>query len=429
MRRLILLALLAYALIVFGLAIVEGALLALALPFVIALAAAFLWGPEGPQLKVTRHLGSEQVLQDAPVEISLSITNEGPELERVLLQDGVPLGLELVEGEPGVIAPLAPGATVELTYTVRGKRGFYRFIEVSVTASDALGLFRRQETIPAGGQLYVLPPVAKLGQVAIRPQRTRPYSGLVPARRGGPGVEFFGLRESQPGDPLRWVDWKACARHPDVFYTKEFEQECVVDVSLILDARRRTYLRREDESLFEHAILATAALAQTFLNDGNRVGLLIFGGLVGAWALPGYGKMQRARIQRTLAEANLGEQVDRLEYLPTRLFPPASQIVLISPLLKQDLKMLVELRVYGYPILVISPDPVAFEGSVLSDQPGVPLAVRMARLERELLLRKLRQAGVFVVDWRVDQPLHQVVHAFLRRVRLGARPVQVRPRR
>jgi uncharacterized protein (DUF58 family) len=76
---------------------------------------------------------------------------------------------------------------------------------------------------------------------------------------------------------------------------------------------------------------------------------------------------------------------------------------------------LVRLRARGYQLLVISPDPVAFEARLLESYPSVNLAARIARLERVLLLRKLRQAGIQIVDWRVDQPFDQVVHASLGR--------------
>ncbi len=37
------------------------------------------------------------------------------------------------------------------------------------------------------------------------------------------------------------------------------------------------------------------------------------------------------------------------------------------------------------------------------------IAIRIARLERALLFRQLRQAGIQVVNWRIDEPLDQVI--------------------
>jgi uncharacterized protein (DUF58 family) len=249
----------------------------------------------------------------------------------------------------------------------------------------------------------------------------------VPARQGGAGVEFFGIREYQPSDALRWINWRASARHPRALFTNEFERERIADVGLILDARQRSDIAPNGvvsngvtpngEALFESAVRATASLADAFLSDGNRVGLLVYGGFLD-WTFPGYGRVQRQKILETLARAETGESMvfDSLDYLPTRLFPAKSQIVLISPLCPDDWGYLVRLRARGYQLLVISPDPVSFEARTSGPDPIWELAMRVARLERTLLLRRVRQAGIQVVDWQVDMPFDQVVHGAIGRV-------------
>lgn len=428
MRRLLLLSSLIYGLILVALGLRSGSLLALVIPLVVYLGAGLLSAPEPPQLTVTRQMSDDRVAPDTPVTITLSVSNAGPALAGVLIEDIVPAGLEMVEGETQLFTPLAAGQSVELTYTVRGTRGSFHFDDVRVTADDSFSLFRRQTTVSAPSRLLVLPRVLRLRRIPIRPRSTRVYSGLIPARQGGAGVEFFEVRTYQPGDPLRWVNWRANARHPDTFFTNDFEQERVADVGLILDVRRRSNVWAKNDSLFEHAVEATAALAETFLNDGNRVGLLLYGGLLNR-TLPGYGKVQRERILQALARAELGDSLifERLEYLPTRLFPPNSQLVLISPLFEEDVPMLVHLRARGYQVLVISPDPVSFERKTLAVDTDEALAARIARLERSVTLRKLWQAGIRVVDWQVDKPFDQVVHASLGRVPLWYRAVGAAP--
>ena len=179
-----------------------------------------------------------------------------------------------------------------------------------------------------------------------------------------------------------------------------------------------------DQSLFEHAVHATASLANVFLNDGNRVGLLVYGGFLD-WIFPGYGKMQRERILQALARAEPGESMifDKLDYIPTRFFPARSQIVLISPLWEEDLPILIRLRARGYQLLVISQDPVSFETKALGSDPLASLATRIARLERTLLIRKAHQIGIQIVNWQVDQPFDHAVHATLGRIPLWFRAV------
>jgi len=285
-----------------------------------------------------------------------------------------------------------------------------------VTANDSLGLSRKQMTLGVPSQLFVLPEAMRLRKVEIRPRRTRVYSGLIPTRQGGPGVEFFGVREYQPGDSLRWINWKASARHSKALYINEFEQERVADVGLIVDARQRSDVASSQGSLFEHVIQATATLADALLNGGNRVGLLIYGGHLD-WTYPGYGKIQRERIFRALARAEQGDSMvfEGLEYVPTSLFPARSQLILISSLLAGDLEVLFRLRARGYSLLIVSPDSIAFEERSLRESQDVELATRIARLERELLLRKLRQAGITILDWNVETPFHQAAQVTLSR--------------
>ena len=234
------------------------------------------------------------------------------------------------------------------------------------------------------------------------------------------------MREYQSGDPQRWINWRVSARHPRALFTNEFEQERIADVGLILDARQRSHVLSSGDSLFEYAVRATASLAEAFLFDGNRVGLLIYGGFLD-WTFPGYGKVQRERILRALARAETGEGLvfESLDYLPTRFFPARSQLVIISSLLSDDLPMLIRLRARGYQILLISPDPGTFEARALESRPSVTLAARIVHLERALLLRKLRHAGIQVVDWQVDQPFDQAVHTSLSRAQNWFRTVAV----
>jgi uncharacterized protein (DUF58 family) len=233
---------------------------------------------------------------------------------------------------------------------------------------------------------------------------------------GGPGVEFFGVREYQTGDSPRWINWRASAHHSTALFSNEFEQERVADVGIVLDGRIRTNLFGNGQSLFEHSVTATAALADAFLAQGNRVSLLQYGQFL-QWTLPGYGKLQRERILQALAHAETGgsQIFSDLSYIPTQMFPAHSQVVLVSPLHEDDLDMLIQLRARGYQVLVISPDPVAFELSGLPMDKNSALAARIVRMERDLLLQRLQRAGIQLLNWDVSKPFDKVVQGHLGR--------------
>jgi uncharacterized protein (DUF58 family) len=264
--------------------------------------------------------------------------------------------------------------------------------------------------------LFIFPPLTRLRHVAIHPRRTKVYAGMIPARAGGSGTEFFGVREYQPGDSPRRINWRASAHSVDSLYSNEFQQERVSDVGIVLDGRVRTNEFAKGHSLFEHSVQASAALADALLTQGNRVGLLVYASLL-RWTIPGYGRIQRERILHSLAHAKPGgsEVFSDFEHLPTRLFPPESQIILVSPLHEDDLMPLVQLRAQGYQVLVVSPDPVRFELSYLKQNETVEKAARIVQLERRLLLNRVQRAGIQVLDWDVGVPFDLVVKRKLSR--------------
>ena len=425
---------LVFGLLFLGLALLRGELLALALPLLVYLGAGLLGRPEPPRLRVVRTLSADRVRPGEPVTVTLTVENEGPALPELAIVDRVPEGLRVRavvggRGGPRALGPLPPGGRLKLEYQVRGGRGGYRFLGVELTAQEPLGLsgFTRVEEAPA--LLLVLPEATGLRRVEVRPRRTRPYAGPTPARQSGPGVEIHGVREYRPGDPLRWLSARAIARHPERLYIKEFEPERTADVGLILDARRRANVvgGGTGQSLLEHGVQAAAALAEALLAGGHRVGLLVYGGHLD-WVFPGAGRLQREKILRALARVELGASpvFQGFEHLPTRLFPARSQIVLISPLLPGDEGPLIALRARGYALWVISPDPIAFELKRRDREAGTKtktraeaeaweLARRIARVERALLLRRLRQAGALVLEWDVEVPFPQFAEAAFRR--------------
>jgi len=351
--------------------------------------------------------------------VTLTFTNTGAPLADLLVEDILPEGLNVVEGSPELLLSLDSGESAEITYTIVGRRGLHTLPGPRVVVSDPLGVFRHEAQHKLPSVLFVLPIVHKVPTVAIRPRRVRVYPGQIPARTGGSGVEFFGVREYQPGDPLRWINHRAGARYEQTLFVNEFEQERAVDVGLILDVRESTNLLAQSGSLLDYTIDAAATLADAFLTYGNRVGLFLYGGAID-WTYPGSGKVQRERILRTLARARLehSQVFDKLGHLPTRLFPVRSQLVLISPLQPDDRDDIVSLRARGYEMLLVTPDAIAFEKQTLAMTRHTQLAIRLARLERGHLLRALGRAGVSIFEWDVETPFHQVAHRALGRTRL-----------
>ncbi len=413
-----------------ALATLHGGLIALSLPLLVYGVMSIWRAPERVQLKVERELSSERVPPQMPVKVKVEITNLQGDLDELEIEDVIASDLTVVEGSSRHLVSMRAGAHVQFEYTVRGPRGAFAFDHLHVEASDHQGLRRLAVDVPTSGQLLVLPMLSRIKYVPIRPRRTRVYAGSIPARVGGPGVEFFGVRAYEAGDSPRRINWLISARHERDLYSNEFQQERVADVAVVLDGRERSNSFPGGNSLFEHSVLAAGALANALLNQGNHVGLLVYSQYV-QWTMPGYGRIQRERILHALSRATIGSSqvFEGLQYLPTRLFPPESQIVLVSPLVEDDYPTLVQLRARGYQVIVVSPDPVAFEQSLLlarrtgTLKQDVELAARILQMERQWMLHWVRRAGIQVVEWNVAQPFDQVSRRAFGRAFRFARPL------
>ena len=411
-QRLFFLCLMVYGLLFFGLTTLNGGIILLIIPLLIFIGSALLYQPPEAKLSSNRTFSAKDVFQGVPVEIKLTITNHGPGIEEIFIEDVLPYGVELVSGKTITVSALPEEGSISLEYTVLARRGRHIFQGLNFTCSDSLGFIHKNSSLYNPNFLMVLPKAQKLKSVPIRPRRTHGFSGPVPSRKVGAGINFMGLREYQVGDPLRSINWRMSARHTEELYTNEYEQDRIVDVGLILDARMQSDVAGvgKEDGLFEHSIRATVALADSFLTDGNRVGLLIYGRGM-EFVLPGYGKIQRQRILQSLASAQTGSSFafKSLEYLPTRFYPSHSQIVLVSPLEKEDLPVFTQLRALGYELLVVSPDAISFEAGHLKLEKSTELAIRIARIERQLLIREMKRIGIPVVDWQVDQSLDKAL--------------------
>jgi uncharacterized protein (DUF58 family) len=394
-------------LILLGLGLEKGPLLALSIPFVVFLAArAYLAFCETPQLSAHREVSASRVSSETKVRVHLEIKNKGPRIEEVSVREMIPSCLTLVDGETSAIGTLNSGDSLKLKYTVRGRRGLAQWKTLTIFYSDHLGLRKKSLKLECPGHLFILPDFPKVYEVEIRPRQTRVYSGTVRTKLAGPGIEFFGVREYYPGDALRHLNWKAMA-HRDEPVTNEFEQERVADIGIILDARERAEISLGQRSLFETSVGAASALADFFIARGNRVGLLIYGDYID-WTYPGFGKLQREKLLYALARAELSDKAifENLENIPTRLFPAGSQLIVVSSLVDGDAEKLLELCAL-YHLIVVSPNPILFEKSFLSPSESLDLAARLTGLKRQIILSELRQAGVRVVDWdtSVDLPI------------------------
>lgn len=420
-------ALIAAALMGLGIALAQGAWLAAALP----LAAWLLLAPDPPEpsLVATRTIEPSPARAGEPVVVRVTIENRGPALELLRLCDELPPGAALDEAgfEAGEdyswTGPLEAGATFELRYTIRCPRGLFCYAELACELELPFWARRRSFALPCPGRVAVEPLSLAPPALALAGGSVRPFSGSSGVRRPGEGAEFHGTRDYSPGDRLRSLNWRAGALWGQAV-VNVFEGERAVDLGVILDCRAEAYA---SAAQFEAACAASLALAEGFLDGANRVAYMRYGAEL-SWVPSSSGREQRRRIRRSASAAALGDHAafERFDHLPISIFPPRSLVLFISPVLRDDLRSLLSVKALGYELAVLRVNPDAeFAAFATPRGPGAPgssvaespaavasgiqaLAQRIARVEGELIVARLRRSGAIVLDWDGRKPLRNL---------------------
>jgi uncharacterized protein (DUF58 family) len=172
-------------------------------------------------------------------------------------------------------------------------------------------------------------------------------TGLHRSPRKGFSVEFAEYRPYQPGDDLRYVDWKIAARS-DRWVVRQYEEETNLRSTIVLDVSRSMAwsgaqmrgLSREagDPSRLTKLAYAerlTAALALLLLRQRDAVGLVRFDDKIRSAVPPRARNGQWRRVVAALEEPGTGRASSAPDALAqaARLINRRGLIVLISDLL------------------------------------------------------------------------------------------------
>jgi uncharacterized protein (DUF58 family) len=389
---------LAAAGLVAGLALGRVEPVALAAPFLLALVAAV--GGRKPPVSVRLSVDRDRALEgdEITATIELSAARRVDRLE-VLIE--LPDELGATDGSAYAIH-LRPGETRTLDLKLRCERwGAFSIGPLLFRARDVLGLRSWESEAGEPQPLRVYPSEETLHSL-VPPLETQVFAGNQVSRARGEGIEFADLREWQPGDRMRRVNWRATALRGSLWVNEQYPERNT-DVVLFLDTFAE--VRAHGRSTNDRAVRAAATLAHGYLQRKDRVGLVGFGGFL-SWLLPESGTRQLYAIVDTLLTSDIvfSYAIRGVDVLPPRTLPPQALVLAITPLLDdRTAAALLDLRARGYDLIVVEVSPL----ELLEPDPSSSgdLAVRLWRLSREALRWRYEQVGVPVATWREGVPL------------------------
>ena len=135
--------------------------------------------------------------------------------------------------------------------------GFFRFRRRLRARDVDIVVYPKPESI--GDELHLLPT----------------YAGRMASVRRGVGQDLFSLRDYQPQDDLRHIDWKATARSRNLT-VREFTAEDERRITIVFDTRDLSAADSENFGLrFEGGVVQAASLLKHFVDERAEVRLML----------------------------------------------------------------------------------------------------------------------------------------------------------
>jgi uncharacterized protein (DUF58 family) len=303
--------------------------------------------------------------------------------------------------EPGPAVTLADGQVTQTAvagqpaqarWAVRPHAwGRHQLCTVTARCTDGMGE-TRLTLRPGPVEVFPHPPPAR---ASLLPEDLLRRIGEHTATAAGAGIEFFGIRGYQPGDRLRDLNWAVTSRlgQPHVNQRAALR---AADLVIMIDAF--SDVGPPGGTTLDVAVRGAAGLATAYLRTGDRVGVVVLGGVL-KWLPPSPGNRQFFQIVEMAFGVRFpSEATPDLDRVPRTALPPRALVVLFSPLLdRRALNAVADLRQRGVSLVIV--DVLQYEPPAEPRLPMSQLAVRLWRLDRGALRSSLTGLGVPVLSW------------------------------
>src|SRR6267142_3383513 len=141
----------------------------------------------------------------------------------------------------------------------------------------------------------------KIRQIEIRTNRlvSETLAGQYHSVFKGQGMNFDEVREYQPGDEVRTIDWNVTARmnHP---FVKKFVEERELTLMLVVDVSGSGLFGSHEQSKRELAAEIASVLAFSAIRNNDKVGLILFTDEVEKFIPPRKGRRHVLRVIREI---------------------------------------------------------------------------------------------------------------------------------
>lgn len=339
--------------------------------------------------------------------------------------EGMTVRFDWPEGLSGPDAIELENGLSAFEVEVQGRaRGVWAMPRLFLSWRSRMGLIEFTPRPALDFEVAVLPDVrpASSGQIDLAVHAS--LHGQKENAAEGEGSEFHQLRDHQPGESLRRVDWKRSATQRRLL-AKETRAERNHNVVAVIDSG---YLMRESIAglaKLDHAINASLGLAWAAAVGGDRVGLFTYDSAPRVWTPPQPARQAFPKLRRALAELAYDDRESNptlaLATLGDRLRRRSLVVVFsdfidttTSELMVEQLALLSRRHLV---IFVALRDPQTDAAAIASaqslDEAGEAIAAFDLRRDRQLVLERLGRLGVMILDAAPNALTARLVSTYL----------------
>lgn len=227
-----------------------------------------------------RRTGPLEVEVGERVAIGVEVHNRGRlPIAWLLVEDLLPRTALLyeppalgVEGARLRLMFLWPGAKLLMSYTLQcNRRGYYQIGPSVMETGDLMGFSRRYRVGATPQYLLVMPRVVPLSGYDVSSRRPIGEIRITDQLMDDP-TRLRGIRQWQPGDPLRQVHWAATARTGSL-HSKVYEPTSVAGATVVLDMHLDTNPAHHEPVRSELAVTLAASIAGAMYEMSQPIGL------------------------------------------------------------------------------------------------------------------------------------------------------------
>jgi len=138
------------------------------------------------------------------------------------------------------------------------RRGEFKLREIVLRSGDPAGLFFRERKFILPATVVVYPPILPLPDLFLHKYEASPTTTGNPISIAGTSQDFYGVREYNINDGMRYIHWRSTARYGRLM-VKEFERNAVASAAILIDAQEH-FVSESLLSNLEYQVQAAASI-------------------------------------------------------------------------------------------------------------------------------------------------------------------------